>query len=95
MKPVTLSDEHGDINIWMLPYLKPAVVRKHNNFLQDVPLVFQHGKLVDSLANVQVGNMKKLHAVTPFGFIRLIQRLLNVRLFCQVGKTRIVADTIV
>jgi exonuclease SbcD len=29
MKPVTLSDEHGDINIWMLPHLKPSIVRKH------------------------------------------------------------------
>jgi len=29
MKPVTLSDEHGDIYVWMLPYLKPSIVRKH------------------------------------------------------------------
>jgi exonuclease SbcD len=29
MKPVTLSDEHGDIYIWMLPYLKPSIVRKY------------------------------------------------------------------
>jgi len=27
--PVTLSDENGDINIWMLPYLKPSLVRRH------------------------------------------------------------------
>ncbi|MGF7143753.1 exonuclease SbcD [Anaerotaenia torta] len=27
--PVTLSDEYGDINIWMLPYLKPSLVRRH------------------------------------------------------------------
>ena len=26
--PVILSDRHGDINIWMLPYLKPALVRR-------------------------------------------------------------------
>lgn len=29
ISPVTLTDEHGDINIWMLPYLKPSIVRKH------------------------------------------------------------------
>lgn len=29
MKPVTLSDEHGDIYVWMLPYLKPSIVRKY------------------------------------------------------------------
>lgn len=29
MKPATLTDEHGDINIWMLPYLRPSIVRKH------------------------------------------------------------------
>jgi exonuclease SbcD len=27
--PVTLSDRYGDINIWMLPYLKPSLVRRH------------------------------------------------------------------
>lgn len=29
LTPVTLSDEYGEINIWMLPYLKPSLVRKH------------------------------------------------------------------
>ena len=29
MKPVTLKDEFGDINIWMMPYLKPSLVRGH------------------------------------------------------------------
>lgn len=29
MNPVTLSDGYGDINIWMLPYLKPSLVRRH------------------------------------------------------------------
>ena len=29
MKPVTLTDEHGDLHIWMLPYLRPSIVRKH------------------------------------------------------------------
>ena len=27
--PVTLSDGYGDIKIWMLPYLKPSLVRRH------------------------------------------------------------------
>jgi exonuclease SbcD len=26
--PVSLSDEHGILNVWMLPYLKPALVRR-------------------------------------------------------------------
>lgn len=29
INPVTLSDEHGDIHIWMLPYLKPSIVHRH------------------------------------------------------------------
>lgn len=29
MTPITIADEHGDINIWMMPYLKPSIVRKH------------------------------------------------------------------
>ena len=28
--PVTLKDEHGNINIWMLPFVKPVHVRKFN-----------------------------------------------------------------
>jgi len=27
MKPIALSDEYGNINIWMMPYLKPSLVR--------------------------------------------------------------------
>lgn len=27
--PVTLSDSYGDIKIWMLPHLKPSLVRRH------------------------------------------------------------------
>lgn len=27
--PITLSDGYGDISIWMLPYLKPSLVRRH------------------------------------------------------------------
>ena len=27
--PVTLSDRYGDIKIWMLPHLKPSLVRRH------------------------------------------------------------------
>lgn len=27
--PIALSDTHGTINIWMLPYIKPSLVRKH------------------------------------------------------------------
>jgi len=29
MAPITLSDGYGNINIWMLPYLKPSLVRRH------------------------------------------------------------------
>lgn len=28
VKPVTLSDEHGPVNIWLLPFVKPAHVRR-------------------------------------------------------------------
>lgn len=29
LTPVALTDEHGALNVWMLPYLKPALVRRH------------------------------------------------------------------
>lgn len=30
IKPVQLEDEYGKVNIWMLPFIKPAHVRKYN-----------------------------------------------------------------
>ena len=30
LSPVTLEDEHGKINIWMLPFVKPVHIRKFN-----------------------------------------------------------------
>ena len=29
IKPVTLSDEHGEVDFWMLPFIKPLHVRKY------------------------------------------------------------------
>lgn len=29
MTPIVLNDEHGPLNLWMLPYLKPSTVRPH------------------------------------------------------------------
>jgi len=29
LTPISLSDEHGNLNVWMLPHLKPALVRRH------------------------------------------------------------------
>lgn len=30
LRPVTLEDEYGEINIWMLPFVKPVHIRKFN-----------------------------------------------------------------
>jgi len=29
MNPIQVTDSFGDVNVWMLPYLKPSIVRKH------------------------------------------------------------------
>lgn len=29
MDPISIKDEFGDIYVWMLPYLKPSIVRRH------------------------------------------------------------------
>ena len=29
MNPISIKDEFGDIYVWMLPYLKPSIVRRH------------------------------------------------------------------
>ena len=29
MNPIPIKDEFGDIYVWMLPYLKPSIVRRH------------------------------------------------------------------
>ena len=34
LKPITLEDEYGKINIWMLPFVKPVHIRKFNEDAQ-------------------------------------------------------------
>ena len=49
--PVTLSDGYGDINIWMLPYLKPSLVRRH---FPDMDVVTYSDAISAALSNANL-----------------------------------------
>lgn len=62
MKPITLKDEFGDINIWMMPYLKPSLVRGYfsektiDTYSAAVSAALSNIELDASLRNVLVAH---------------------------------------
>ena len=51
LTPVTLSDEYGDICIWMLPYLKPSLVRRH---FPNIDVVTYSDAISTALSNASI-----------------------------------------
>jgi len=51
MSPISLNDEYGQINVWMLPYLKSSAVR---HFFQDKDIVSCSDAFAAALANAEV-----------------------------------------
>ena len=51
IQPVTLSDEYGELHIWMLPYLRPSIVRKH---FADKDIATYTDALAAALSNAQL-----------------------------------------
>ncbi len=70
MNPITLSDRYGDINIWMLPYLKPSLVRKHfpdrdiTTYSNAVSAALSNANLDTSVRNVLIAHQFVTGAVT-------------------------------
>lgn len=56
MSPVTLSDRYGDIYIWMLPYLKPVLVRKH---FPDRDVISYSDALSAAISNADLDTSKR------------------------------------
>ncbi len=62
MKPITLEDEFGSINIWMMPYLKPSLVRGYfsektiDTYSSAVSAALSNIELNSSLRNVLVAH---------------------------------------
>jgi exonuclease SbcD len=56
MSPVILSDRYGDIYIWMLPYLKPALVRSH---FPDRDVISYSDALSAALSNANLDTSKR------------------------------------
>lgn len=62
LKPVTLEDEYGKINIWMLPFVKPAHVRKFNEDKEIASYTDAMKVVIDSLdINVEERNIMITH----------------------------------
>ena len=51
LKPVVLKDKFGDINIWMLPYLKPSLVK---NFFPDKSIDTFSSAVSAALSNINL-----------------------------------------
>jgi len=51
LTPVSMNDEHGSLNVWMLPYLKPALVRRE---LEKYDIATYTEALASVLANVEI-----------------------------------------
>jgi len=68
--PVTLSDGYGDINIWMLPYLKPSLIRRHfpdrdvNTYSDAISAALSNANLDISARNVLVAHQFVTGAIT-------------------------------
>lgn len=58
IKPMTMSDEYGDINVYMLPYIKPMRVRKMfenaeiNDYTDAVRVAIEHMNIDNSKRNI-------------------------------------------
>lgn len=67
---VPLSDEYGDVNIWMLPYLKPSIVRKHfpdkniSTYTDAASAALSNMRLNNSSRNVLIAHQFVTGAIT-------------------------------
>jgi exonuclease SbcD len=70
MAPVTLCDEYGDIYIWMLPYIKPSLVRRYFpgrdivTYTDAVSAALSNAKLDASARNVLIAHQFVTGAIT-------------------------------
>ena len=68
--PITLSDWYGEINIWMLPYLKPSFVRKHFpdkdivTYSDSISAALSNTNLDASIRNVLIAHQFVTGAIT-------------------------------
>jgi exonuclease SbcD len=72
-EPVTLTDEFGEVNFWLLPFIKPATVRNFfpdteiENYTDAVRAVMQSAEFNDSCRNILVSHQFYLTGgVIPF-----------------------------
>ena len=58
LEPITLHDDHGDVHFWMLPFLKPAHVRRYypdaeiSTYTDAVRVALEHTNMDKSARNV-------------------------------------------
>jgi exonuclease SbcD len=56
LEPHKLADEHGELNVWMMPYLKPILVR---DFFPDETVVTYSDAVRAALGNIQIDTTQR------------------------------------
>jgi len=51
--PIEMKDDHGDIKVWLMPYLKPSIVRSH---FQDREIDTYSDAVSAALSNLEIDN---------------------------------------
>lgn len=70
LKPVSMEDEYGEINVYMLPFIKPVVVKQYfgdeeiNNYTDAVRVAIKHMNVDCNKRNVLVAHQFVLGAAT-------------------------------
>ncbi len=70
LKPVSMEDEYGEINVYMLPFIKPVVVKQYfgdeeiNNYTDAVRVAIKHMDVDCNKRNVLVAHQFVLGAAT-------------------------------
>lgn len=70
MNPIPIKDEFGDIYVWMLPYLKPSIVRRHfsdkdiNSYSDAVAAALSSAKMDLTERNVLIAHQFVTGAIT-------------------------------
>ena len=56
LKPIKIEDEHGEVNIWMMPYLKPSLVR---SCFPDKTIDSYNDAVSVALSNIKIDNKSR------------------------------------
>ena len=56
LSPIRTQDEYGEVNVWLMPYLKPSVVRQH---FQGLEIASYSDAVSAALSNIEIDSKKR------------------------------------